>query len=212
MGKSIKTNMPKEIIDMGLTRENPKMKGGIALQGGADLSLTSKLASVKAFSPASVAGLEKMDYIHKVNDKVVFGVTQPAIAKEIESSGLKLTLQVERGDHIVPSFEEILPQAKGKDGKREGKELKGMDYYLDAMQNHGLGFCRQPDNFTPCGRLNIEINQYNNPVECYDDGTIEDMRDEKLLMECPDQAERIIQANAKKIQENPAVAQAKMRE
>jgi len=202
--------MPKEIIDVVLTRENPKMKWGIALQGGADLSLTSKIASVRAFTPASVAGLHKMDYIHKVNDKVVFGMSQPAIAKEIENSGVKLCLQVERGDHIVPSFEEIWPKEKvGKDGKKIGKELKGMDWIMAAMNDNGLGFCRQPDNFTTCGRLNIEINQYNNPVECYDDGTIEDMRDEKLLMECPDQAERIIQANAKKVQENPNVTAAK---
>lgn len=209
--KSVKKNnkMPKEIVDVVLERDNTKMKWGISLQGGQDLSLTSKIATVRAFTPASVAGLEKMDYIHKVNDKVVFGMSQPAIAKLIEDSGVKMTMQVERGDHIVPSFDEIWPKERiGKDGKKLGKELKGMDYYLDAMQNHGLGFCKQPDNFTTCGRLNIEVNQYNNPVECYDDGTIEDMRDEKILMECPDQAERIIQANAKKAAENPAMKQA----
>ena len=40
-------------------------------QGGADLSLTAKVASVKRFSPADRAGLEKMDYVWTVNGKEV---------------------------------------------------------------------------------------------------------------------------------------------
>jgi hypothetical protein len=35
------------------------------------------------------------------------------------------------------------------------------------MQHHGLGHLPQPDNFTTCGRLGIEVKQYNNPIECY---------------------------------------------
>ena len=42
----------------------------------------------------------------------------------------------------------------------------GMDYYMDAMENHGLkGHLPQPENFTTCGKLGIEINQYNCPIE-----------------------------------------------
>ena len=33
------------------------------------------------------------------------------------------------------------------------------------MQHHGLGHMPQPDNFTTCGKLGIEVNQYNNPME-----------------------------------------------
>ena len=41
-----------------------------------------------------------------------------------------------------------------------------MDYYMDAMENHGLkGHLPQPENFTTCGKLGIEINQYNCPIE-----------------------------------------------
>ena len=41
-----------------------------------------------------------------------------------------------------------------------------MEYYLDAMEHHGLkGHLPQPDNFTTCGKLGIEINQYNCPIE-----------------------------------------------
>ena len=37
-----------------------------------------------------------------------------------------------RGDHIVPNFEEIWPSKKG--GKN-AKPMRGMEYYLDAMEN-----------------------------------------------------------------------------
>merc|ERR1712055_1127005 len=179
--------------------------------GGADLSLTTKIASVKRFSPADRAGLEKMDYLWTVNGQEVFKQTQPQVTSAIVNAQLKLVLQVSRGTFIVPSFDEIWPQA-GKDGVRGGKGAKmrmSYDYILDAMQHHGLGHLPQPDNFTTCGRLNIEINQYNNPVECYSDETIEDMRDEKVLLENPDHAEKIIAANAAKHKktDNPVIEQ-----
>ena len=70
-----------------------------------------------------------------------------------------------RGDHIVPNFEEIWPSNKDKSAKYK-RRLIGMEYYLDAMEHHGLkGHLPQPDNFTTCGKLGIEINQYNCPIE-----------------------------------------------
>ena len=69
------------------------------------------------------------------------------------------------GDHIVPNFEEIWPSNKDKSDKYK-RRLIGMEYYMDAMENHGLkGHLPQPDNFTTCGKLGIEINQYNCPIE-----------------------------------------------
>ena len=63
------------------------------------------------------------------------------------------------------------------------------------MQHHGLGHLPQPDNFTTCGRLGIEINQYNNPLECYADETIEEMREEKVLLDHPELADRMVKQN-----------------
>ena len=43
-----------------------------------------------------------------------------------------------------------------------------MEYYMDAMEHHGLkGHLPQPENFTTCGKLGIEINQYNCPIEVW---------------------------------------------
>merc|ERR1712079_883942 len=202
--------MPKELMTMELERDNLQRKWGLTIQGGADLALTAKIASVKRFSPADRAGLEKMDHVYCVNNKEVFKMTQKQITNEIANSQLKLTLQVERGTFIVPSFDEIWPQA-GKGSARDARRKRmGMEYILEAMQLHGLGHLPQPDNFTTCGRLGIEINQYNNPVECYADETIDDMREEKVIIDHPELADKLLKGNTQKHKEqqmNPIAAQ-----
>ena len=135
----------------------------------------------------------------------VFGMPQPQITSEIVNSKLTLEMEVERGTFIVPSFEEIWPQGKGKE--KRAKRM-GLEYILEAMQHHGLGHLPQPDNFTTCGRLGIEINQYNNPVECYHDDTIEEMREEKVLVDHPELADKIMKTNSQKHEQiNPLAAQ-----
>merc|ERR1711936_878839 len=194
--------MPKELLNLEMERDNLQQKWGFTIQGGADLSLTAKVASVKRFSPADRAGLDKMDYVWTVNGKEVFKMTQKQITNEIINSQLKLSLQVERGTFIVPSFDEIWPQAgKGRPGDARRKRM-GIDYILEAMQHHGLGHLPQPDNFTTCGRLGIEINQYNNPIECYADETIDDMREEKVIVDHPELADKILKGNTQKHKEN----------
>jgi len=68
-----------------------------------------------------------------------------------------------RGDHIVPNFAELWPGNNPNIGK---KKKYGIDYYMSALQHHGLsGHLPQPDNFTTCGKQPIEIAQYNSPIE-----------------------------------------------
>jgi len=201
--------MPKEMITIEMERDTLQQKWGFTVQGGKDVSLTAKIASVKRFSPSDRAGLEKMDYIWTVNGKEVFNMSQPEITKEIVGSPLKMVLQVTRGTFIVPSFDEIWPQA-GKERLGKGSKRMGMEYILEAMQHHGLGHLPQPDNFTTVGRLGIEVNQYNNPIECYHDDTIEDMREEKVIIDHPELAEKILKGNTEKHKEhqvNPLAAQ-----
>merc|ERR1712242_193895 len=100
-------NMVKELITIEMERDSLQQKWGFTVQGGKDVSLTAKIASVQRFSPADRAGLEKMDYIWTVNGKEViigccylvtttftdvtcdirdmlqvFGMNQPAITAE----------------------------------------------------------------------------------------------------------------------------------
>merc|ERR1711892_1650443 len=173
--------MPKELLTIEMERDSLQQKWGFTVQGGLDLSLTAKIASVKRFSPADRAGLEKMDYVFTVNGKEVFNMTQPQITAEIVQSPLKMVLQVERGTFIVPSFDEIWPQA----GKESSK---------DARRK----------------RMGMEVNQYNNPIECYADETIDDMGEEKVIVDHPEMAEKIPKGNTQKhekVQMNPIAAQ-----
>jgi len=144
------SNMVKELITIEMERDSLQQKWGFTVQGGKDVSLTAKIASVKRFSPADRAGLEKMDYVWTVNGKEVtedddveedddsknistqvFNMTQPQITSEIVNSKQKMVLQVERGTFIVPSFDEIWPQA-GKDRLGKGSKRMGMEYILEV--------------------------------------------------------------------------------
>merc|ERR1712165_177454 len=82
---------------------------GMVIVGGKDQALTVKLGRIKAYSPAEHAGLKEWDYVHTVNGQEVFEMTHNQICGIIKSSGNSLQMVVERGDHIVPNFEEIWP-------------------------------------------------------------------------------------------------------
>ena len=60
----------------------------------------------------------------------MFGLTQPVIIQEILAAKLKLTMEVERGTFIVPSFDEIWPNPN----KVREKKLRrmGMEYILEV--------------------------------------------------------------------------------
>merc|ERR1712133_229416 len=117
----------------------------------------------------------------------------------------------ERGDHIVPNFEEIWPSKKG--GKT-GRPMRGMEYYLDAMENGPQlsGFLPIPPNFTTVGKPQITVNQYDSPLDVYSDDTLEEMKEERLVMQNPELAERITASTLERQQppksDNPLAMQA----
>merc|ERR1719357_2127472 len=91
--------------------------------------------------------------------------------------------------------------------ERLGSNLSAFNFWA------AIGFiwcsCFFALNFTTCGRLGIEVNQYNNPIEVYSDDTIEDMREEKVVLDHPEVADKLLKSNAKKHehQMNPIAAQ-----
>jgi len=185
--------MPKEIVQMTLERPSAKEAWGFKIIGGKDQALTVKVGNVKPYSYAEKAGLQTMDYIWQINGKEVFELGHKDCVAEIKNSGNTLKLSTERGDHIVPNFEEIWPSKKG--GKKS-RPTRGMEYYLDAMENGPQlsGFLPIPPNFTTVGKPQITVNQYDSPLEVYSDDTIEEMKEERLVMQNPEVAERMNQA------------------
>merc|ERR1739838_145437 len=195
---------------MGRWRGTPSSRSGASLsREGWTCPSLPRLPVLRDFLP--LTGLAWRKWImFTVNGKEVFNMTQPQITAEIVQSPLKMVLQVERGTFIVPSFDEIRPQAGKESSKDARRKRMGMDYILEAMQHHGLGHLPQPDNFTTCGRLGIEVNQYNNPIECYADETIDDMREEKVIVDHPEMADKLLKGNTQKHKEqqmNPIAAQ-----
>merc|ERR1712106_349756 len=183
------STMPKEMINVTIQREQGQ-PWGLVIVGGKDQALTVKLGRIKAYSAAEAAGLKEWDYVWSINGEEVFEMGHNQICNMIKNAGTSLEMIVERGDHIVPNFEEIWPSQKNK-GDKHKRNLIGEEYYLDAMQNHGLkGHLPQPDNFTTCGKLGIEINQYNCPIECYDDAVIEEMTEDREMLTNPELVEK----------------------
>merc|ERR1711953_1421518 len=175
---------------------------GFKIMGGKDQSLTVKVGAVKPYSVAEKAGLKGWDYVWQINGKEVFELSHDDCVAEIKNSGTSLTLATERGDHIVPNFEEIWPSKKG--GK-SGRQLRGLEYYLDAMENGPQlsGFLPIPPNFTTVGKPQITVNQYDSPLDVYSDDTLEEMKEERLVMQNPDLADRITASHVDGAKQQP---------
>jgi len=195
--------MPKEIINITIDRPNTNVPWGFVITGGKDQSLTVKIGKVKPYSPAEHAGLKSVDYVHTINGKEVFEMTHKECVDAIKSSGSSLAIAIERGDHIVPNFEEIWPSKKGKNSAPK----RGLEYYYDAMTNGPelSGFLPLPPNFTTVGKPQITVNQYDSPMDVYSDDTLDEMKEERLAMQNPEVMERIEKAAPPKSQ-NPQEA------
>jgi len=162
--------MGKQIHQLTLTREDPKKPFGFRIIGGKDEGQTFKVEKVLTGYPSYYAGLKVHDFLISVNGQEVFEMNHAQCCALIKNAGGSLNLSVERGDHIVPNFEEIWPSGKTKETKK-GKF--DMDYLTDAM-NKGIPGERNKD-FTTCGKPKVTVNQYDNPIDCYSEETIEDM-------------------------------------
>lgn len=197
--------MPKEIINMTLERKGNSEPWGFVIIGGKDQALTVKVGRVKAYSPAEKAGLKTCDYIWQINGKEVFEMSHNDCVKEVKNASTMLSLNIERGDHIVPHFEEIWPS-----GKKKGRYTRGhipMDYYTDAMENGPSlsGHLPIPANFTTVGKPAIYVNQYDNPIDVYSEDTLEEMKEERISVTNPEAAERVMKHRQ---QQNPLAAAA----
>lgn len=184
--------MPKEIITKTLERKGTNQNWGFVVIGGKDQAITIKVGKVRPLTPAETAGLMPCDYIWQINGKECFEMSHDKCVEEIKKAGNSLSLAVERGDHIVPNFEEIWPSKKKLDELAKKKNDKEWGYYYDAMQNGpGLsGHMPIPTNFTTVGKPQICVNQYDSPIQVYSEDTIKEMAENKLIATNPEYAER----------------------
>jgi len=63
--------------------------------------------------------------------------------------------------------------------------------HLFKLLYSSKGFLPIPPNFTTVGKPQITVNQYDSPLDVYSDDTLEEMKEERLVMQNPDLAERM---------------------
>jgi len=166
--------MPREIVTLTLERKSTSQSWGFRVVGGSDVELLLKVDLVHgAGYPAGKAGLLADDVIIFVNEKDVTGLKHSEFVQLIKSlSILKMTMIVERGDHVIPSISEAFPNPENVI-KEMTKEEK-LAYYEMAMKM-GLPSRLIPDNFTCIGKMRIKTPKYNSPRVMYSEDTLEDM-------------------------------------
>merc|ERR1712165_413817 len=61
-----------------------------------------------------------------------------------------------------------------------------------------------------CGKLGIEINQYNCPIECYDEAVIEEMTEDREMLTNPELVEKRKDLQSTRVQHDNPLIQQKM--
>jgi len=169
--------MPREVVTLNLERKSTSQSWGFRVVGGTDVELILQVDLVHGIGcPAGRAGLKKDDSILFVNEKDVTSLKHTEFVQLIKSlSVTKLTMVVERGDHVIPSISEAFPNPDMNIVKEMTQEEK-MAYYEMAMKK-GISHITRliPDMFTSVGKMKIKTPKYNSPLAAYSDQCLEDM-------------------------------------
>lgn len=179
--------MPKEMLVVEMTRRS-NAPWGIRIGGGQDRGRVLVLENIAYNSIAAEAGLRTRDYIVEVNGQGVFGMNHNACKDLIKRAGDRLTLKVERGDHIVPSMDEAFPK-KGQENRGSGPTTNIIDsfdgphrdkpYWMRSIEEgHGL---KGSNGFTTVGKPKMVTKQYNSPLEMYSDEALDEIMKEGTL-------------------------------
>eukprot|EP00095_Tigriopus_kingsejongensis_P000219 maker-scaffold55_size446313-snap-gene-1.15 protein:Tk00219 transcript:maker-scaffold55_size446313-snap-gene-1.15-mRNA-1 annotation:"pdz and lim domain protein 1" len=162
----------KEIHNLVLSRRANE-PFGFRIIGGKDEGLSLKIEKIVVGSPAEEAGLKVRDFLVSIQGQGILEMNHQQVVKLVRSAGSSLNMAIERGDHIVPNFEEIWPSGRQSNKKKECDPATGINYVLSAMQE-GLPGSRG-EVFTTVGKPKIECHQYDNPIECYSTQSIQEM-------------------------------------
>jgi len=186
----------KEIHKLTLRRSG-REPFGFRIIGGNDQGQTFKVEKVLTGYPADYGGLQERDFLVTINGQDIFDLTHAQVVKLVKNCGDSLALEIERGDHIVPNFEEIWPSGKPR-RQRGGPSIpsKGIGYVEHAMK---VGIPGEKDkDFTTVGRPKVSTNQYDNPIECYSEETLEEMTNSGTTWKKTDESVKGVEADTAK--------------
>jgi len=167
----------KEIHQLTLSRTGNE-PFGFRIVGGKEQGRTFKVEKVLCGFPAANGGMVEEDFLVSINGQDIFDLNHAQVVGLIKNSGSTLRLAVERGDHIVPNFEEIWPSGKPRRQRRGAPSAptKGIAYIEHAMATGILG--EKDKDFTTVGKPKVTTNQYDNPINCYSEETLEEMTEQ----------------------------------
>jgi len=164
--------MPRDIVTLTLERKSTSQSWGFRIKGGVDCELILQVDLVHPGSCSCQSGLKSNDAILLVNEKDVTCMKHTEFVQLIKSlSVLKMTMIVERGDHVIPSISEAFPNPDNivKEMTREER----LAWYEKAMKEKLSRL--QADMFTSVGKMKIKTPKYNSPKIMYSEDTLEDM-------------------------------------
>jgi len=173
---------------------------GFRIIGGVDQGKTFQIEKVLTGHPATYGGLEEEDFLVSIQGQEVFDLKHAQVVNLIKNAGDGLNMQVERGEWIVPNFEEIWPSGKPRGRGRKGPPTKGIGYIEHAMVT-GIPGERDKD-FTTVGKPKVTTNQYDNPIECYSEETLEEMTESGTTWKKTDESVKNVQADIDKFNPN----------
>jgi len=184
---------------------------GFRIIGGTDQGKTFQIEKVLTGHPATYGGLEEEDFLVSVQGQEVFDMHHSQVVSLIKNAGDCLNMQVERGEWIVPNFEEIWPSGKPRrKGRGKGIPTKGMGYIEHAMVT-GIPGERDKD-FTTVGKPKVTTNQYDNPIECYSEETLEEMTETGTTWKKTDESVKNVQADLDKFNPNKSAVLAVLKD
>jgi len=167
--------MPRELLELQLSRNSPGQAWGFRIVGGRDEGLMCKVEKIHGLNcPASRGGLKVGDVLVSVNDLLVTLMTHPEIVsliKNVDTGALRLG--VERGDHVIPSIKECFP-VKTEQELEQMSESDRLVYYEKAMKA-GLNSRLQVPFFTTVGKMRVKVPKYNSPRQLYSDDMMDEM-------------------------------------
>lgn len=186
----------KSLHDVTLKRVG-KEPFGFRIIGGKDQGKTFQIEKVLTGHPAAYGGLEECDFLVTIEGQEIFELVHAQVVTLIKNAGDCLNMQVERGEWIVPNFEEIWPSGKiRRRDRKPGAPTKGIGYIELAMK---CGIPGEKDkDFTTVGKPKVSTNQYDNPMECYSEETLEEMTETGTSWKKTDDQVKSVQADPTK--------------
>lgn len=173
----------KSLHTIVMQKKYPGESWGFRLHGGKDRGLALQIVNVPLSSIAGYAGCQSNDYLVKIGQQDVFNLTHEQARNLIKNAGDRLSLVVERGDHIVPSMNEAFPTYAKKKVEPVMQPVSNANkpYYQRVLEESGALPGQKNKGFTTVGKPKMTTKQFNSPLEIYGEEALDEIMEQGTL-------------------------------